>query len=106
MVKERSDKYVDRYMAEYKMRTPYATPTQINRFSPDHHTERSSHRHAAHEKSHLRHDLPNPFYHSEGRIEKNTRTKKPAPQPTQYQTNNYQHTTVPTPQKSSCCTIL
>jgi hypothetical protein len=107
MVKQKSSAYADRYMTEYRMRTPYATPTKMHRSSPDQHTARSTQRHTAHDKSHLRHGLPSPHYHSEGRIDKNTRDKKPPPQQNHLQTNNYHHATVHTaPKKSSCCIIL
>ena len=98
---------VDRYMIEYKMRTPFATPTQMSRSPVNPVSARSTRRHAAHERSHLRHNPPEPFYRSEGRIDKNTRNKQSSPQETQIKTNNHYHGTIETnPKKSSCCTIL
>jgi len=98
---------VDRYMTEYRMRTPYATPTQMNRSTPNQVSARSIRRHSAHERSHLRHNPTDPFYYSEGRIEKNIPKKKSYQQEKQIITNNHYHETVTTsPTKSSCCTIL
>jgi hypothetical protein len=107
MGKRRYYTNVDRYMTEYKMRTPYATPTKINRLISNQPSARSIQQHSAHERSHLKHNSPDAFYHSEGRIDKNSRTKKDHQEHTQIETNNYHHETVSTtPQKSSCCTIL
>jgi hypothetical protein len=102
MVKRRVYTDVDRYMIEYRMRTPYATPTKVNRSIPDPQSARSIHKHTAHERSHARHMPTEAFYHSEGRINKNSQTKK-ASIPTQ---QNHQESLPPKAKESSCCTIL
>src|SRR5271156_4429214 len=96
MVKHKPPRDVDRYMAEYKMRTPFATPTRMNRLSPNQKHTHSTRRHDAHERSHLRHNPSEAFYHSEGRIDKNTRMKKTNEHQNQIQTNNYTHGMVST----------
>ena len=106
MVKRRSPTDVDRYMEEYRMRTPYATPTPTGRSISDQHSARSIHQHDAHSRSHARHNPNEAFYHSEGRIDKNSRNKKTYPEKPAIQTHHYQPVTTTTPKKSSCCTIL
>jgi hypothetical protein len=120
MVKHKSHTDVDRYMVEYRMRTPYATPTQVHqitsngnrRSKSNNQSQKTTPRHAAHELSHSRHNPAEPFYHSEGRIDKSTRVKKGS----QQENGNKQtppshgqelkHETVSTTKKSACCTIL
>jgi len=112
MVKRQYDQTnVDRYMIEYRMRTPYATPTPMNRFTTNPVSARSTRQHTAHERSHSRHNPTYPSYHSEGRIDKNKNTRKKSShqEENQFKTNNHYHeTTVTTSPKqtSSCCTIL
>jgi hypothetical protein len=78
----------------------------------------------AHDRSHLRLDPPDPFYHHHEKIHKNNRTKKPHQQqsgrnkihstvqtPASARQSNHNYppgqTTVSKPkEKSSCCTIL
>jgi hypothetical protein len=100
MVKQQPYTSVDRYMHEYRMRTRYATPTKLNRSTPDQQSARSPRRHAAHERSHLKTDPPPAFYHNEGRIAKSPRVKKVPQEQTYYQPVSTK------PEKSSCCTIL
>ena len=113
MVKYKTNKDLGRYIVEYKMRTSHGTPMQIGRLNSNTQMTRSTQSHAAHERSHERHRLSNPFYHSEGRIAKDSRTKKASQQ--QNQMNNYNHefaTTTPTTKTNTstkqgcCCTIL
>jgi hypothetical protein len=112
MAKYTAYTYIDRDLSAYKMRTPYATPTPISRFTKNDQNARSS-RHPAHERSHLKHSPPpEAFYHYEGRIKKKPRKKKVLPQQNEIQPTDYNQgpvlTTITpkTPQKSSCCTIL
>ncbi|CAF4169510.1 unnamed protein product [Rotaria sp. Silwood2] len=113
MVKHKSHKNAERYMMEYRMRTSYAIPTQINQFNSDKQNTRSPRLNAAHDRSHAKHSSTQAFYHSEGRIDKNKRAKKPTQQQQQQQqqiqpqTTNTNQGKVPiTTKKSSCCTIL
>lgn len=91
MVKHKSYIDPDRSFAEYRIRTPFANPVQIptrngkgQRTGPN-----------------------DPFYHSEGRVDKNDRNRKgqhpkgatPAPKPTNVQTAD-------TKKGGGCCTIL
>jgi hypothetical protein len=103
-------------MIEYRMRTPFATPTQTSRSTSGQHSARSIHKNDAHGRSHARHNPTEAFYHSEGRIEKNSRMKKTYPEKHSISTNNYHQENVPvmttttagvtTTKTSSCCTIL
>lgn len=107
MVKRQAYTNVDRYMTEYRMRTPYATPTPLNRLIPDQYSARSTRQHAAHERSHLRHQPIEASYHYEGRVEKSPRKKTSPPQQDYYQQeNSYNGKVATTSKKSSCCTIL
>jgi hypothetical protein len=111
MVKRQPYTNVDRYMEEYRMRTPFATPTPVNRSIPDKRSARSTKQHAAHERSHLRHNPPEAFYHSEGRIDKTPRTKKTHQQQDEIKATHNHHSqekvlTASAAKKSSCCTIL
>jgi hypothetical protein len=163
MVKQKSSSNLDRNMNAYKMRTPYGSsinhsqqnPSKYNHVEVAHSngccsSKKTHHipsqpvviqqqqqtqtpRQTAHDRSHLRLDSPDPFYHQHGRIKKNpNRTKKPHQQQhgrnqihstatttttnqrqthqnyqSVQQTNqNYQPVQQTIPKKNSCCTIL
>ncbi len=106
MVKQKPATHLDRDMNEYRMRTHYGgsanysrqNPSEYNRVQVVHSNGCCSSKKTenipsqpvfkqqspippqpnAHERSHLRLDPPDPFYHRSGRIKKNVnRTKKP-----------------------------
>ncbi|CAF3343160.1 unnamed protein product [Rotaria socialis] len=108
MVKDKYYRNAERYMIEYKMRTPYPIPTEINQSNYIKQHTRSTRPHPAHERSHAKHNSGEGFYSSEGHIDKSQRTKKPVQQQNQSQTNNQgtAPTSLATANRSSCCTIL
>jgi hypothetical protein len=96
MVKHKSYIDADRSLAEYRMRTPFANPVPVSsRTTNGQRTGRQR---------------PNdPFYHSEGRIDKNDRNRKGqnpngSTADQQPKTNNVQ--TANAKKGGCCCTIL
>jgi hypothetical protein len=157
MVKQNPSTNFNRDMNEYKMRTSYGVSTNYSQSNPSQYNhvqvahsngccssknnqsippsqpiiQQTPRQITAHERSHLRHDPPDPFYNRYGRIKKNAnRNKYPyqqkyhknqinstRPIANLQQTNqnyqygqqrnqNYQYVQQTPQEKDSCCTIL
>lgn len=110
MVKRKSYRNLEKYIIEYKMRTPYPIPTPMNHSKYIKQNTRSTQSHPAHERSHAKLDSKPVLPSSEQPIKKTKRTKKPVQEQNQIQTPTNEQKTVPTlattTNRSSCCTIL
>jgi hypothetical protein len=107
MVKQESYESFDRHMREYQIRTAYGNlqnnpPSKPTKRKYQHPTPRYD----AHEKSHSKLDLPDPFDHQHGRINRTKQSHQQQNEKTKIQSTHVRESdqsTVPTTNKKGCC---